>query len=546
MITRRILTLTILILATSITFAGTNHIGLPNIQTAVAAPVFAIDLSANSTSTADIAYRPSATNTHTFRVGAEINATGANQIANIYGWQFQINYNASILIPQGDPNALNPVHPDGADNTAMFGSVWAAQLSANQAFAGTNSPNPGQIIVYFTLLPAAPAPITLRSRTLLANVAFEFTNKTSSPTTLYVSNIRFLDSSAQTLPNTIVPDRNATETITNLPPTAAFTPILLNGYVYSFDAAASTDSDGLITGYYWDFGDGTQDLNVSGNLALAHDYSTACVSVCPAFFNVTLRVVDDGGATGAARAGLGGIIVNAQPSHVFHMILLDKNPVAAFTFTPTVPAPSSTVNFDGTTSTDDGAIANYQWSFGDPASGANNVGTGSLATHIYSVLGSYTVNLTVTDNNGFVGSIVHTVVIDSPPSLTVTASVNGQVGTISVTTTPSSSTGTIQSIKVDWGDGSVDTLSGTTTTATHTYSKAGNYNITITSTDSNGVAATKAQSVTIQSPGIVIPGGIITIIAIPLVAIAAVAAVILFRRSRKKPAPTGSSTKNPP
>jgi PKD repeat protein len=546
MITRKILTLTILILATSIVFAGTNHLGLPSIRTAAAAPVFAVDLSANSTSTTDVVYRASATNTHTFRVGAQVNATAANQIANIGGWQLQINYNSTLLIPQADPNPSGS-YPDGADTTANFGTVWSAQVSAGQAFAGTNSPNPGQIIVYFTLLPAAPAPISLRSRTLLANVAFEFTGKTITPAILTVSNILFVDRSAQPLPNTIVPGKSATEIITNDPPVAAFIPIHLNGYVYSFDALTSTDSDGRITGYYWDFGDGTQDLNVSGDLTPPHDYSAACVSVCPALFNVTLRVVDNGGATGSARTGSGGIIVNTQLSHIFHTILLDKNPVAAFTVNPTVPAPSITANFDGSISTDDGTITSYQWSFGDPSSGANNVGTGALTTHVYSALGSYAVNLTVTDNNGFVGSIVHTVIVDSPPSLTFTASVNGQVSTISVTTTPASSTGTIQSIKVDWGDGSVDSLSGTTTTATHTYSKSGNYNVTVTSTDNNGVTATKAQSVTvtIPSPGISIPGGIITIIAIPLVAIAAVA-LILLRRSKKKPAPTGSAPKNPP
>jgi len=43
---------------------------------------------------------------------------------------------------------------------------------------------------------------------------------------------------------------------TNTPPTAKFT-YTLDGDIFTFDAGGSTDSDGTITEYKWDFGDGT-------------------------------------------------------------------------------------------------------------------------------------------------------------------------------------------------------------------------------------------------------------------------------------------------
>ena len=57
-----------------------------------------------------------------------------------------------------------------------------------------------------------------------------------------------------------------------------------------FDASASTDTDGTITGYAWDFGDGTSGSGVTAS----HTYTVI------GKFTATLTVTDDGGATGTA------------------------------------------------------------------------------------------------------------------------------------------------------------------------------------------------------------------------------------------------------
>jgi PKD repeat protein len=64
----------------------------------------------------------------------------------------------------------------------------------------------------------------------------------------------------------------------------------------TFDANASRDPDGAITGWAWDFGDGTTD-NVSGPIA-RHLYSRS------GLFTVGLNVTDDDGACAAASVDM--------------------------------------------------------------------------------------------------------------------------------------------------------------------------------------------------------------------------------------------------
>jgi len=79
----------------------------------------------------------------------------------------------------------------------------------------------------------------------------------------------------------------------NQAPTASFTATPTTGQVplaVAFNAAASTDPDGSIAGYAWNFGDGGTGTGVSTN----HTYTAAGT------FTVTLTVTDNRGATGVA------------------------------------------------------------------------------------------------------------------------------------------------------------------------------------------------------------------------------------------------------
>lgn len=91
----------------------------------------------------------------------------------------------------------------------------------------------------------------------------------------------------------------------NFPPVASFTATPASGnapLTVLFDAAASSDADGSITGYSWNFGDGS----VSGTgVAPSHLYTTAGA------FTVTLTVADDAGGTASSTRQ---VVVSGAPS----------------------------------------------------------------------------------------------------------------------------------------------------------------------------------------------------------------------------------------
>ena len=72
----------------------------------------------------------------------------------------------------------------------------------------------------------------------------------------------------------------------NATPTAAFTSSAVN-LAASFDGSGSSDPDGTIASYAWDFGDGDTGTGATPS----HTYATAGT------YTVKLTVTDNGGAT---------------------------------------------------------------------------------------------------------------------------------------------------------------------------------------------------------------------------------------------------------
>ena len=74
-----------------------------------------------------------------------------------------------------------------------------------------------------------------------------------------------------------------------------------------------------------------------------------------------------------------------------------------------------TITFDASQSYDlDGGIVEHEWDFGD-----GSTGTGKIITHSYSSAGNYTVELTVTDNDGATDTIAATITVLLLPALPV-------------------------------------------------------------------------------------------------------------------------------
>jgi PKD repeat protein len=254
----------------------------------------------------------------------------------------------------------------------------------------------------------------------------------------------------------------------NQPPTASIAATVSN-LTANLDGSKSTDADGTVVSYAWDFGDGT----TGSGATVSHTYVSAGT------YTVKLTVTDDGGATGTTTT----TVSVAPPANV--------PPTAAFT--PTTNALALAV--DASASNDpDGSVVSYAWDFGD-----NAKASGKTATHSYAAAGTYTVTLTVTDNQGATGTTTQSVTVQKAPNVPPTASfaLNSTGLAVSVDGTSSSDVdGTVASYAWNFGDGAT----ATGVTATHTYAASGSYTVTLTVTDNDGGTGTSSQTSTVQAP----------------------------------------------
>ena len=268
------------------------------------------------------------------------------------------------------------------------------------------------------------------------------------------------------------------------PPNAAPTARIAGGdregeapLTLDFDGTGSSDADGVIEDYRWDFGDGT---TASGATA-RHTFSR------PGTYTVRLRVSDDDGATNRATVT---VAVGEPPNQAPEARIADG--------VRSGEAPLS-VAFDGRPSVDsDGDVVAYAWDFGDGATAK-----GATATHVYTTPGTYTARLTVTDDDGDTGSTTASVSVGEPPNIAPTARIAGgdREGEAPLTlsfdgTNSSDSDGTVESYRWNFGDGTITTGAS----ATHTYVVPGTYAVRLVVTDDDGDTNRATVTVTVAEP----------------------------------------------
>ncbi|WP_394289173.1 PKD domain-containing protein [Microbacterium sp.] len=257
-----------------------------------------------------------------------------------------------------------------------------------------------------------------------------------------------------------------TGTTPNIAPTAQFT-YSLDHLAASFQGSGSSDPDGTIASYAWEFGDG--DTSSAANPT--HTYATG------GNYTVRLTVTDDDGATNTTQVPI-TVVANAAP-----------------TAQATWSAVGLEATFSSSGSTDaDGSIASFGWDFGD-----GETSSAPSPSHTYDEPGSYTVTLTVTDDDGATATETLEVVVTAPVNAAPTAAFTPTVNGLSVSVNGAASSdadGTIASYAWAFGDGGT----ATGATATHEYDEAGDYTITLTVTDDDGATDTETADVTVEAP----------------------------------------------
>jgi len=168
-------------------------------------------------------------------------------------------------------------------------------------------------------------------------------------------------------------------------------------------------------------------------------------------------------------------------------------PVASFSYAPESPYTGEAITFNATDSYDpDGSIVNFFWDLGD---GTNN--TGEVITHSYTDDGTFTISLTVTDNDGLTDTSYDniTVLNRAPIASFVESAETVYTGEIISFNASASydSDGSIVSYFWDFGDGT----NATGILVEHAYSVNGTYLVTLTVTDDDGASDSTSSTKTI-------------------------------------------------
>jgi PKD repeat protein len=270
--------------------------------------------------------------------------------------------------------------------------------------------------------------------------------------------------------NTATKTDYITVTSTAQPPIAGFTGKPTCGKA-PLSVKFNDTSTGSPTGWFWDFGDGTNATEQNP----VHVYTTA------GKYTVSLKATNAGGSNTGTRKDY--ITVSGSGG---------KPPVADFSGKPTTGKAPLSVKFRDSSS---GSPITWYWEFGD-----GTTATDKNPVHSYTNPGKYTVSLTVTNGAGSdtktrTGYI--TVKGTPPPSADFYGKPTSGKAPLNVRFTDTS-TGSPTSWYWEFGDGTT----ATDKNPVHKYTSAGKYTVSLTASNAGGnTTKTRTRYITVSGAG---------------------------------------------
>ncbi len=243
--------------------------------------------------------------------------------------------------------------------------------------------------------------------------------------------------------------------------------------LFSFNASNSSDSDGNIVSYNWNFGDG----HTASGSETTHKYTEA------GNFKVKLTVTDDHQGQGTAEREV--LIENLV------------YPIARFSYTPHAGPITTHFQFDGSASVDqDGRIVRYIWDFQEGAKVQ-----GKVVRHTFNKVDVFAVTLTVTDNSGLESAVAKDVTVRGKNPV-ASFSINPSIGDVNTNfqfdaTSSSDQDGRVSNYAWDFGDGNT----GSGKVVSHKYSSNGDYTTQLVVTDDSDLEDSTRRSVSVSTGG---------------------------------------------
>jgi PKD repeat protein len=246
-----------------------------------------------------------------------------------------------------------------------------------------------------------------------------------------------------------------------------------------FTDASAPNGPGNVVYWSWNFGDPTSGVNDTSTIQNPqHRYNN------PGTYTVVLKATN----------------FNNCADTMTKQIVIYPHPPVDFTHGPSC-LNSETWFYTDPTVANIGALQNWHWDFGD--GGIMTAVNNPDISHVYTVPGTYTVILTVTDTNGCINTLSKLITINPLPIAHFDAGASNCAGSSvmfnDLSNTQGPTSGYIVRWEWDFGDGNTavrihpqdpDTI--------HTYLAAGTYAVTLRVVASDSCSNTETQNITIH------------------------------------------------